>query len=410
MMNPALKILAVVALCFVALASEAARKDNRKDSRRARGGRGDRSEERSKKKRPSEPVPVAEGFADWKGFDTLLEGSAREYCPSDLRLRYTVVAQIKGNSNGDLKKQIKTLLSLQGLAFNPDGHTEWDFGVARRDCAVVFVIHEAKPDTYSKLKESDDLKKDIGAKSIVVYSDLTYEGAPDPQGEYPYVYVTSPLGKETIFQGKAGSDIRKKVDAAIKKARAEAKPWRDYYGYVEEVKHNKIFDAAVASGRTLVPAEKALIKNITSKDPEVAKESQMLYDAIMQKKSDLMFAIPKELKSNAWMAILYDFEELSKRWPAEKAEFNTYQSKALGQPDVSQLMKCYPTFRKCTAPGFTPESSSEASKLASEIKKAKPLLEKLSNASKTITVQNVAARMLTMIDDLPAELEAKVAK
>ena len=412
MMKPAFKFALVAAFCLAALVSEGARKqNNRKDAKNSRGGRNAKTEERSmKKKKVLPPVPVAEGFADWKGFDTLLEGSVREYGPSDLRLRYTVVVQIKGNSNSDLVKQFKMAMPLQALAFNPDGHTEWDFGVSRRDCAVVYVINGANDGTIKKLKDDDDIKKQFGSKAFAVYSDLTYEGAPDSQGEYPFVYVTSPLGKEPIYQGKVNKDVRKSVETAIKKARAQEKPWRDYYGYVEEVKYNKIFDAAVAGGRTLVPVEKALIKNISSKDPEVAKESQMLYDAIMQRKGDLMFAIPKEQKSNAWMAILCDFEELSDRWPAEKAEFNTYQSKALGQPDVSQLMKFYPTFRKCTEPGFVPESSNEASKLASEIKKAKPLLEKLSNASKTITVQNVAAKMLTMVDDLPAELEAKVAK
>lgn len=406
-MKAALKFSIAILLALSVSFAEAAKKERDKNAKNAKG---DKAKTEKVERKAVKDVPVAEGFPHWKGFETWLPGSARQLTPSDLRGRYAVVVEMKGNK-ASLLGQFKRVMTLQFLGFNPSSQTSWDFGLPHSDVIVVFNIHDAGEDVIGKdFSGEEDIKKELSQRAFNFYTDLTFEGAPDAQSEYPFVYVMPPEGMEPIFKAKANDDIRKQVGAAIKKAKAAPKTWHDYYGYVEEVKHTKGYDAAIAGGKTLMPIIAALRKGIVSTDPEVAKESQMLYDAIEQRKGDLEYFIAKEWRVSAAAAIS-DYNELVARFPAMKkdAALKGLVAKAQAVPDISSVMKVYPPFRIACDVNRRSISPSEAKKLAADMKKSKAVIDKLAN-SKTIHVQNLALLMQQMLDERVSEMEAKAAE
>lgn len=377
--------------------------------KQSRGAKGKpAAKEKSKPAKTLPPVPVAEGFPDWTGFETEIDGSGRSLTPSDLRLRYTIVVEIKGNSAGDAVNQFKSVSNLQKFGFNPTEHVDWNFGERRRDVVVVYNIHGANDGLLQRLRSDNGLKKEFSQKTYSFYTDVTFKGCPDPMGTYPFVYVMPPVGTEAIFSGKAVKDTAKKVESVIKKDRAAAKygSWRNYYGFVQEVNHVKGFDAAIAGEKALVPVEANLVKMIQGKSAEAAKEAQMLYDALQQHRNELEFRASKSYAKSP-LSAMYDIEELSRRWPAAKKDVSEYLDKASSQADAVSAYKAYEPFRKYADAGYVPKSASDASKAAAELQRAKPVLERLKD-SKNINVQNAVFTMLQMLETLPGELTSRV--
>lgn len=399
MRSPAAR-LAVFFACALAVCSACAARSG--GHSRGRGGSSARESAKAVKAPP--PVPVASGFADWTGFDTALPGNDYPLTASDLRGRFAVIVEIKGANAGDAVSQIKEACSLQGLGFNVTSATDWNFGTRRRDVIVVFNIHGQGGDIYERIKKDESLKKAMRQK-YSLYTDVTFKGAPDSGGEYPFVYVIAPFGTEPIYKGKFNrKTTRNEIDAAI--AKANGKTWRDYYGYVEKAGHVKGFDAAVASGKSLAQTETLLRKTVTGGAPEAAKEAQMLLDAVELERNNLLFRAEKSYKA-APLSAMYDLDEFARRWPSQKKETAGLYSKASSAPDVATAYKAYKVFRECSMEDYSPKDEAAAGKAAAEIRKFKPLLEKL-KGSNTITVQNAAFTMLQLVDTLPDELPGKV--
>ena len=356
-----------------------------------------------------EAAPVAEGFVRWTGLDSIKgTKNARWLSPSDLRGRFVVVVDIDA---AKAPEQVKATIGIQNLALNPNGHgTDWDFAPVPRDIVVVYNVHDLSDENLEKkLYENEDLKKELGQRAYNFYGFVTFEGAPDCQGERPYVYVMGPEGTEALYKGKFVKDkTAKEVKAAIAKAAAELPPWRPWYGYVTEVKHTKGFDAAIAGGKGLAPFTMVLKKGIVSKKPEVAAESQRLYDALEQRKMDLLYAIRTERNASP-CAALYDIEEVSRRFPALKRDLAEFSDKVQKQhPNITQLYKHYALFRRCADPAFKAKSAGEAKKLAAELEKARPILTKMGDDPKDVAIQNMALSLVQRMDDVVAELPAKV--
>ena len=358
-----------------------------------------------------EAAPVAEGFVKWKGFDTIKsERTARWLAPSDLRGRFVIIVDIDA---AKATEQLKATLPLLRFGFNPGWNTDWDFEPVKRDVIVVYNLHDfAEARMMTDIYENEALKQIIASYgSLNFYGFVTFDGAPESQDERPFVYVMGPEGTEPIYKGKfvAGTTYNE-INKAIEKAAADLPAWRPWYGYVAEVKHTKGFDAAVAGGKGLAPFLQALKKGIVSKKPEVAAESQRLYDALEQHKGDLMYAIKKEFSFSP-CAALYDIEELTKRFPALKRDVAKFNEKFQKQhPNIMQLYKHYALFRRCANPGFQAKSAAEAKKLAVELEKARPILTKLAEDAKDVAIQNMAVSLLPRLDDVIAGLPEKVMK
>ena len=397
-----LKYVMLVVLSLAVPFVEAAKvKDDARNAKNAKT-------EKSRSKAQTKPVkvmeaPVAEGFLRWHGFETVLPGSARNLSSSDLRGRFVILVWLKYGD--DLQSQFETTMNLQNYGFNANHNAIYDFGRPHDDTMVVFNIIGADESFLDGLKKDARVKNTLRRMSFNFYSGLTFEGVQSDQIDYPYLHVISPEGTAPIFASKAGQDICAKVSKLLKKERALQKKWHDYYGFVDEVKYCKGYDAAIAEGRALAKIEAELRKGIVSSDPEKAKESQMLYDAIEQRKGDLEFFIRKESAASPAAAI-DDYGELISRFPDMKknSELRALVTKANADKDVAVLMKFYPAFRIASDVNRRTISAKEASRLVADIKKARPQLDKLAE-SKNICVQNVAMSMQQMADELIAKLE-----
>ena len=390
----------------VAATALAARRGGRKPS--ADDAVREKIEEWIREVRKMEAAPVADGFVKWTGLDSVKgTKNARLFAPGDLRGRFTIIIDVDASKAAE---QIKATMPLQALAFNPNGHTDWDFSPVKRDVVAVYNLHDLAEDRLqTHVFENESLKKELAMRACSFYGFVTFEGAPDCQGERPYVYVMPPEGTEPIYKGKVVKDKTvKEVKAAIAKASAALPAWRPYYGYVGEVKHVKGFDAAVAGGKSLAPFQTSLKKAIVNKNPEIAAEAQRLSDALEQRRGDLVFAILREYKASP-CAALYDFEELSRRFPSMKRALSDYEDRIQkAHPGIASLYRHYALFRRCAAPDFRAKSASEAKKLAGELEKAKPVLKRMGDDPKDVAVQNMALSLLQRLDDLIGELPTKV--
>ena len=276
---------------------------------------------------------------------------------------------------------------------------------------VVYNVHDLSDEDLEKKLYADENLKGLEQLGYNFYGNITFEGAPDSATERPYVYVMAPEGKEPIYksrivQGK--TQCVREAKEAIAKAAAELPAWRPWYGYVGEVKYTKGFDAAVSGGKGLAPFLQVLKKGIVSKKPEVAAESQRLFDALEQRKADLLWQIKKEW-SEGPCAASYDMDELTKRFPAARREIASFDEKvAKAHPNLSTVYKHYALYRRCADPSFQAKSASAAKKLAAELAKAKPTLIKMSEDSKDVALQNVALSLLQRMDEVIEELPTKV--
>lgn len=101
-----------------------------------------------------------------------------------------------------------------------------------------------------------------------------------------------PSGTEPIFKSKVGADTVRQINGTIEKAKASLPRYRDYYGFVGEVKPHQKFDATIGSGQVLKPLEPVLRKGIGSRSKEVAAEAQMLFDALERRKKRAIMVCP----------------------------------------------------------------------------------------------------------------------
>ena len=250
----------------------------------------------------------------------------------------------------------------------------------------------------------------------VTVSGVTFTGAPDSTGKRPFVYVMGPSGKEPLCQGPFNDATIKEANAAIAKALKEIgewdPKWRPFYGTVAEPKYNTSLAKALEKGKTakvlpLAPVSKALLADVKSKDPERAKEAQILFDAIEQTRSDLKLRIQLE-KGLAPHRAYYDLETLAKYWPAERKRLEmSCPGLAKMGPEIEAMGKMYCKLVEWNSPNFTCKNAGEAKKIVQELNKMKKALA-TAKESKNITVQNGALLLDVKIDELISSIPARV--
>ena len=366
---------------------------------------------------PAAAVPVAEGYPAWSGITPKNYILGRQIEPSDLRQKVTVVVDIEPNA--DLRDQLvasywfvrKTEISL-GLGAGEN----WESATLPRNVFVLFSVRNCKDPSVIKealkRKKGDDLVADtlvgLGGKGSAYYRDATFEGAPDTAGKRPYFYVMGPDGKAPILQGALGKGPDRATMVAVNKAAKELaeRNWRPFYGFVEEPKFHPELSGLLQKGKPLAPLEKALVKDVSSKDPERAKEAQILYDALNQTRSDLVLRIQMEAAAcphRAW----YDLQTLLKSWPGEKKRLDAAMAKVKENPEAFKLAQLFCKVMAWSEPDFTCKNAGEAKKITAELNKMKKDLEKLKE-SKVIVVQNGALLLDMKVDELVGLIPTKV--
>lgn len=368
--------------------------------------------------------PVADGYPDWQGVTAKNFILGREICPSDLRHKITVVVDIEPNDK--LQSQLAlvgTFANWTGLSKIGSGNlgSNWETMELPRNVIVVVSNrgggrdrdHEAITESMKYKGEDRSIAENLAAVRSMgcsVYDDVTFTGAPDTAGKRPFVYVMGPEGKEPLCQGGLNEAMVKTVSAAVSKGKKQIAAWeikwRPYYGNVDEPKFFPQLAKALEKGKPLTPVAKAIQKDVVAKEPEKAKEAQILYDALEQTRSDLLVRIQSEVGQCPHRAY-YDILQLVKYWPAEKKRLEKVYAKLKSMPEAEKLAKMFVKLKTWSDPEFTCKNAGEVKKIVAELNKMKKDLGKLKE-SQVIVVQNGALLMDIQVDELISIIPSKV--
>lgn len=364
---------------------------------------------------------VAEGYPDWQGVTAKNYFMGRELCPSDLRHKATVVVDIEPNDKlQDQLVRIAKLVDRTGRSRQEFG-ANWETLELPRDVIVIISnCGSGKDKDHEAIKEALKYKGDeatisealatIRSMGCSIYDGITFTGAPDSAGKRPFVYVMGPEGKEPLCQGELNDAMVKTANAAITKAKKQVEgweiKWRPFYGNIDEPKFFPQIAKSMEKGKPLAPLEKVIQKDVVAKDPERAKEAQILYDALCQTRSDLVMRIKLEVAACPHRAY-YDIQQLVKYWPSERKRLEAAYAKIKTIPEAEKLAKMFMKLKAWAEPEFTCKNAGEAKKIVAELNKMKKDLEKMKE-SKVIVIQNGALLMDTQVDELISLIPAKV--
>jgi hypothetical protein len=364
--------------------------------------------------------PVADGYVDWLEVVDKNHLSGRLLCPSDLRNKFVMVVEVEGKDVAELRKQLIAAVPFlqRNYYMASHGAVAWERYELKRMPMVVVAVHGVKdPQIVQEALRSKDQTE---ARSLAmyrnglipVYARLTYDGAPDNAGKRPYAYLMGVTGTEPLAQGPADRATLGAFTAALRTAQAKLAAdgwsWRPFTGSIEEPQFfpalKKMLETKKAKPLTGIMAK--IKRSISSKKAEVAKEAQILYDALEQTRSDLVFRIRAEAAACPHRAA-YDIQQLLKFWPTEKKRVADYAEKMKAVPEAGVLSRVFMQLMEWADPAFVPKNAGAAKKIVAELNKSKKLLEKLKE-SKNMMVQNGAAMLDAELDELISTIPSKV--
>ena len=363
---------------------------------------------------------VVEGYPDWRGISPKSFIAGREITPSDLRHKATVVIEVDEN-----EKVQSQLATAQNLVANLNGGNNfgqnWETLKMPRSAIAVVSVHGAKSaasflDLLKRENKDQKVQSAIWAflgQGCSIYQNLTFTGAPDTKGKRPYIYVMGPEGTEPAFKGELTDASVNEATAVVNKLKSQVEgiDWQPFYGSVKEPKFFPQIAQALEKGKTakqvpLASVEKAIQKEIVSKDPEKAKEAQLLYDALVQTRSDLVTRIKMEVGPCPHRAA-YDIQQLLKYWPSEKKSVEAASARIKSIPNGEIMAKIFCRAMEIESPDFVCKSEGDAKKIVAELNKAKKTLEKLKE-SKNMSTQNGALIIDMKLDELISTVPMKV--
>ena len=367
-------------------------------------------------------VPVAEGYPAWTGVTPQNHLDGREILsPSYLRQRITYIVEVDAEHAAE---QLEIAGDLSRRNFSANTFTErgenWETLKAMpHEPLVVYVVRNLKPKdkpTFRRTirpKSSTDTPGlwQIESLSAPVYADITFDGAPDNGGKFPFVYVMGYEGTEPIWKGTFDANARVLMDRAVgpyKKAAAEkGLAWRPYFGFVAEPTHFTGLPALLASEKPVDGFTASLLKGIVSKDPEVAKEAQMLYDGLEQTRDDYIMLATGAMKPCPHAAA-YFAGVAGKRWPKARKRLANVLTAVKTNAEAKPLVVMFAKIAQWSDPNFVCKNAGEAKKIVAELTKMKKALEPLKENANNITVQNGALTLDGLVDTLIATIPEKV--
>ena len=363
--------------------------------------------------------PVAEGFLDWTNVEAKNLLAGLSITPSDLRQRTVVLlvaddAWVTGK-NADALARFATLM--------PTPISEsfaWDVqDLDRSRMAVVSVrnLKSGKSGFAEKLKpakgtEEKDVVEDfyqVRSSYLPFYKDLAPAGMAEIAADkLPCVFVygasaTEPVATIENFDASKIKDVKKAVNAAKKQIPFD---WEPMIG-VREPQHCKAVSALVAKGKPATAILAAVKSSLKSKDPEVAKEAQTIYDAVNQYGTMLKLRILCEYMKAPARAY-YDYTQLMKHFPSEKKSVAEVASKLKGSKDASSIGKMLEKIMLWSSDSFMCKNEAEAQKIVKDLQKFKKTLDDLAEGSKNAHLQGEAMMFSSQIDSLIGTIPTKV--
>ena len=361
---------------------------------------------------------VAEGFPAWSGVTEKNFYGGRMISTSDLRHRAVIVIEVDPND----EKLTETLMAVATLAridpLSTSHAIQWQTAELPRHTLVLLSLRGKRSDDSDlHVKESmsgkalsEEVRKTLmpfRAQSMAIYYNVELDGETrlNADGKYPFVYVMGPDSAAPLWSGVYSVADSAKVRSAYNKAKASVnKNWKPMTG-VEEVKYFPQVLKTINAGKAVYPAYPPLKQGIKAKDPEKAKEAQIVYDALEQYRSDLMLRIVLELSSAPARAYM-DADTLFRCYPKEKKKLAAVQARMKANKELSQLGKIFTSFMKWSNPDYTAKKS-EYKKNIQEINKWKKILTKLETAQNA-AISGEAALINSQLDMLIDMLNSKM--
>ena len=371
---------------------------------------------------PSKTVEevVAGDFPKWTGVlpKNYLCGRKLE-SGSELRHRITLV--IEFDADKALEQLCKTgpLGNHNGISpIVGHGEQDWTDMMLPRDVMVVFVarnIKKAEQVTDVLTPKTCTSNPDLGpalASRAPVYRDVTFDGAPDNGGKFPFVYIMGRDGKTPLlkehYSDKTPENVFRVIGAERKKMTDAGIAWRPFYGFVAEPKRFKDIGTALDKGKPLDAIEAKLQKAIASTDPEEAREAQMLYDALVQTRCDYILLLRYSWKESPHAAA-YNMDVVTRCWPKVKKDLTAVADGLKSYVAAQPLIRMYPKIAHWSEPDFKCKNGAEAKKIVATLNKMKKTLAQLKDDASNIIIQNCAIVIDAKIDGLVATMSERAA-
>ena len=362
--------------------------------------------------------PVADGFMDWEGLTSKNFLMGRLLTPSDLRHKAVVYIVLDGEKLTNDK--VPDLYPLSSIAQMPADHlTQWETEELPRSKIVVLSVRnfgaKKTPADFAALfkppkgAETSELTKYTSwvSNKAPFYRDVHPVGETEMAADkMPYVAVYGGEGTEPLYSKEkwSAADV-KGLRAAVKKAVDGLGEWKAPLGVAEPQFYKKVA-ADFAKGKPAQGLLAQLKTGIKSKNPEQAKEAQIMFDALNQYRSDLVLRIQLEF-SAAPARAYYDFQTLVKYFPAEKKRLQSVDAKIKANKEIGALGKIFEKILLWSQEDYVCKNKGEANKNVQELKKYKKMLESLAN-SENAQLQGEAMLFQTQIDTLIDLMPTKV--
>ena len=360
--------------------------------------------------------PVNENYPAWEGVTPRNYIGGRAIVPSDLRQRVTIVVEFQMEKIGEQLPKFanwaRNQLWLTGEAIEAEFSPDWMHKNVH-DKAILLLSNRGQT-TKNDAEKIEEAAKKLPKTSafslttmmnVPVYSGVTFDGAPDAGGKYPFVYVMGPEGKEPVLKS-AVADLKKdELKKAIVAAKKDLPEFKPFYGTVGEPQFIKTLGPAIAKGKPLAPVQKSILAKVKSGNAEEAKEAQRLYDGLEQTKSDLILKMRLEAIAAPFCAI-GDFNLLGKYWPAAKKEIAEFVARFQKNPDSAAMGEMYTKMMMWSDPNLKLKKS-QAKDIKARLNKFKKSLAPLKE-SKNITIQNSALMLDAEVDTILSGVDAKV--
>lgn len=363
--------------------------------------------------------PVADGFVDWEGLTAKNHLSGREITPSDLRQRTVVYVVVDANAFTGAK--VKDLSALTRLAALPAGHvTQWETEELPHGAITAFSVRNATkgldPKTFAerfrapKDAEADESQhyQSYKMNKTSFYRDLAPVGEAELAADkLPFVAVYAAEGTIPVYtKEKFSSADMKDARAAVKKAdEKQVADWTPPFG-VREPQFYKQVPALLAKGKPASAALKILSAGVKSKNPDQAKEAQIMFDALNQHCSDLKLRLSLEFASAPARAY-YDYQQLVKLYPSEKKKMQAIDAKLKQNKEIGSLGKVFEKMMVWGRDDYVPKNAGEAKKVVQELQKFKKTLETLA-ASPAASIQGEAMLFSAQLDSLIETIPTRV--
>ena len=353
---------------------------------------------------------VAAGFRAWNGLVEKNHIAGRAAEPSDFRHRVVVVIEVDG---ADFVRQMTdTAWGTVGAdyAIAPlKGGSHWEDGEMSRDCAVLYIIRGTRPkgDFNAQLCQSKDARGILRAESPV-YENVTFSDAVDSTGKLPFVTIFGPTEKEPIMACQQTPKTMRQIYMTVLAAQKKVPEWDKLSGYAGPLKFYPQLAKAYEAGKPLKPIEQLAKKGVSSSNPERARESQFVYDALVQMRNVLKTRIRQE-KGHSPPCTVCDIERLVRGWPNEKKTFAELYGGLMKDPNAVTLTKAYKRVKELQSPSFRVKGPGEAKKIVAELTKFREQLAPIKEV-RSIQTQNSATFVDLMLEQLVSSVPEQAKK